>query len=243
AVLWTDRFGNQAQAVKPLEELLAIEPGDREAMGKLKDIYTRRRQWRALLELNGRETDTLPREQGRYHLVDMARLAADKLGDTRSSINIWNRILELGASTEGGPEGGPRDAEALSALALLYDKEKRYLALAEIYHRQVENVDGDASNRAATAILEKLGALYADKLEAPTQAAEGFREVLRLQPGHGKAMRILRDLYAQQGDLASLEELFGSMNAWDDLIEVLHSLVDRPPAVEAKLAILERIAG
>src|SRR5262249_37126768 len=52
AGLWTDRFGNQAQAVKPLEELLALEPGDRESMGKLKEIYTRRRQWRALLELN-----------------------------------------------------------------------------------------------------------------------------------------------------------------------------------------------
>src|SRR5262249_45585409 len=154
-----------------------------------------------------------------------------------ASINIWNRILELGSL----PDGGPRDAEALTALALLYDKEKRYLALAEVYHRQRELLEGDP--KAATAILEKLGALYADKLEAPTQAAECFREVLRLQPGHGKAMRILRDLYAQQGDLASLEELFGSMNAWDDLIEVLHSLVDRTPAVEAKLAILEGIAG
>ena len=233
AILWTDRFGNQAQAIKPLEELLAIEPGDREAMGKLKDIYTRRRQWRALLELNGRETPTLPTEQVRPHLVDMARLAADKLGDTRASINIWNRILEAEV-------GGPRDPESLTALALLYDKEKRYLALAEVYHRQRELAEADS--KTAAAILEKLGALYADKLEAPAQAAECFREVLRLAPGHGKAMRILRDLYAHQGDLGSLEELFGSMNAWDDLIEVFHSLVDRTQQPENKLTILERIA-
>src|SRR5262249_60103172 len=131
-----------------------------------------------------------------------------------------------------GLELDARDPDVLAALALLYDKEKRYLALAEVYHRQRELA---ADPKAASAILEKLGALYADKLEAPAQAAECFREVLKLQPGHGKAMRILRDLYAQQGDLASLEELFGSMNAWDDLIEVLHSLVDRTPAVAASL--------
>ena len=45
AGLWTDRFGNQAQAVKPLEELLALEPGDATALAKLKEIYTKRRQW------------------------------------------------------------------------------------------------------------------------------------------------------------------------------------------------------
>src|SRR5215470_8492047 len=33
------------------------------------------------------------------------------------------------------------------------------------------------------------------------------------------------------------------MNAWDDLIEVFHSLVDRTPEVKAKLTILERIAA
>ena len=48
AGLWADRFGNYAQAVKPLEALLVIVPDDREAMTRLKEIYTRRRQWRAL---------------------------------------------------------------------------------------------------------------------------------------------------------------------------------------------------
>src|SRR5262249_20898918 len=38
AALWTDRFGNHAQAIKPLEELVALDGGDREAMAKLKEI-------------------------------------------------------------------------------------------------------------------------------------------------------------------------------------------------------------
>src|SRR5262249_12563080 len=112
ATLWTDRFGNQAQAVKPLEELLALEPGDAAALAKLKEIYSKRRQWRALLDLMGRELDTLPDDGRRPHLSEMARLASDKLGDLRASIAVWNRILERNA----------RDAEALAALVSLYEK-------------------------------------------------------------------------------------------------------------------------
>jgi tetratricopeptide (TPR) repeat protein len=228
--LWTDRFGNQAQAVKPLEDLLALEPHDREAMGKLKDIYARRRQWRALLDLNARETDVLPEEQRRPHLADMARLAAEKLGDTRAAIAIWNRILQKDEA----------DPEALAALAGLYEKEKRFVALVEILYRQRGAAGDDA--RLAVPLLEKIGAICADKLEAPAQAAEAYQEVLRLAPAHGKAVRVLRDLYAQAGDLDALERLFAQLGAHDDLIEVLHGLVDRTPGNDQKLAILSRIA-
>ncbi len=231
AGLWTDRFGNQAQAVKPLEDLLALEPGDREAMGKLKDIYARRRQWRALLDLNRRETAVLPDDQKRPHLADMARLAAEKLGDTRAAIAIWNNILEKNET----------DPEALTALAGLYEKEKRYLALVEVLYRQRTAAGDDA--KLAVPLLEKIGAIAADKLEAPAQAAEAYQEVLRLVPAHGKSVRVLRDLYAQAGDLDSLERLFAQLNAHDELIEVLHGLVDRTQGNDQKLAILNRIAS
>src|SRR5262249_23522496 len=78
AALWTARFGNQAKAVKPLEDLLALEPGDAPALAKLKEIYSKRRQWRALLDLMARELDALPDDARRAHLADMARLASDK---------------------------------------------------------------------------------------------------------------------------------------------------------------------
>src|SRR5690606_15701730 len=98
ASLWIDRFGNYAQAIKPLGELLAIEADNAEALGRLKEIYTRRRQWRALIALLGREAETLPIAARRLHFADMAELAGQKLGDTRLAINIWNRVLELPGS-------------------------------------------------------------------------------------------------------------------------------------------------
>lgn len=231
ASLWTDRFGNHAQAVKPLEELLAIEPADAEALARLKEIYTKRRQWRALLDLYGREAATMPPERRRAHLADMAALASDKLGDARLSIAIWNRLLEE----------DPTDALALASLASLYEREKRWLALAEVYHRQREAV-GDEDPRAASAILERLGTLYAERLGAAAQAAAAFQEILTIQPGHTKALRVLRELHAQAGDLEALERLYGGLGAWDDLVEVLHGVAERTADNAQKLRVLERAA-
>jgi tetratricopeptide (TPR) repeat protein len=230
ASLWADRSGNHAQAIKPLEDLLALAPDDREASAKLKDIYARRRQWRALIELMNRELPTLADERKRNQLAEMASLASDKLGDARASISIWNRVLEE----------DPQDALALASLASLYEKEKRWPALAEVYHRQ-RDVVGASDARAAVAVLERLGTLYAEKLEGPQQAAAAFDEVLRLQPGHTKALRVLRELYAQAGDLDALERLYGGLGAWEELIEVWSAVAERSES-EKKLAILQRAA-
>ncbi len=231
ADLWVQRFGNYAQAVKPLESLLEIAPGDADAIAKLKEIYTRRRQWRALIGLLEREATHQPVEDRRDILVEMARLASDRLGDTRLAIDAWNRVLEL--------PGGDADREAVSALAHLYDRDKRHVALAEIYWRQVELAEGD---REAIAILERLGNLLAERLSAPARAAEVYRKILTYDPGHAKAARILRELYATAGDYEALEQLYTQLEHWDELVEAFLAIADRLQDREQKIDLLERAA-
>src|SRR4051812_4202027 len=132
ADLWAERFGNFANAIKPLERILELSPGDPDAIQRLKEIYTKRRQWRALIDVLGREASVLDGAERRAKQSEMARLASDRLGDTRLAIEIYNTIL---GQALGGPAGDP--PEILAALAALYEREKRYLALAEILDRQV----------------------------------------------------------------------------------------------------------
>jgi golgin subfamily B member 1 len=234
ASLWADRFGNHAQAIRPLEDLIALVPDDREAVTKLKEIYAKRRQWRALLDLMGREASALAGQEKRVHLAEMARIAADRLGDNRAAIAIWNRALE----------DDPQDPDALMALVGLYEREKRWLALAEIYQRQ-RNFIGNVDDKVAphvVSILDKLGTVYLERIEAPQLAAEVFREILKIQPGHSRAVRLLREILAQSGDFGALEDLYGALGDWDGLLEVLHAAADRTPEPHQKLAILERIA-
>src|SRR5690606_12841347 len=119
ADLWSERFGNFANAIKPLERIAELTPSDTEAVTKLKEIYTKRRQWRQLIGLLGKEATTLPPDEKRAKQSEMARLAAERLGDQRFAIEILNRILVE----------APDAPETLASLAYLYDREKRWHAL------------------------------------------------------------------------------------------------------------------
>ncbi|HEY0988555.1 MAG TPA: hypothetical protein VGD80_15930, partial [Kofleriaceae bacterium] len=59
ADLWAERFGNFANAIKPLERIVELSPGDPDAVARRKEIYVKRRQWRALIDVLGREASVL----------------------------------------------------------------------------------------------------------------------------------------------------------------------------------------
>jgi golgin subfamily B member 1 len=228
ADLWSERFGNFANAIKPLERIVELSPGDPDAVARLKEIYTKRRQWRALIDVLGREASVLSGAERRAKQGEMARLAAERLGDTRLAIEIHNAVL-----AETGDA-----ADTLTALAALYEREKRYLALAEILHRQ----RGLAPPKDAIALCEKLGQIYADRLGAPRQAAAAWQDVLELEPGHAKALRTLRELYATAGDFAGLERLYARLGQQEELVDALLGIADRLEARAARLPLVERAA-
>jgi tetratricopeptide (TPR) repeat protein len=233
ATLWIDKFGNFNQAVKPLEELYAISPVDPETVARLRDIYTRRRSWRALIDLERKELDRLSgpahAEARRQKLMEIARLAADRLGDAREAIALWNKLLEQNES----------DLEALGALAALYEREKRWLALIECLRRQAQHA---ADAKAQVILLERIGTLYSEKLASPEQAIQAYQEIVRKMPSHPKAMRTLRELFAQGQRFDELEKLYGENGQWEELCEVLLGAAERLPETPKKIGLYTRVA-
>ncbi len=244
ARLWSERFGNFAQAIKPLEALIDLVPDDADAFIQLKDIYSRRRQWRQLVELLGREALVLAPHARRDKLAEMARLATERVGDSKLSIDLWNRVLELPAQTSesGGAGRAERvhDVEALNALAHLYDRDKRYPALVEIYRRQRATAPSELE---AVGVLEKLGALLGDRMQAPALAAEVFQELLQLRPGHSRALRTLREIYAAEANYHALEQLYADLGQWSELVNAFQTIADRIDDASTRLYLLERSAA
>src|SRR4051812_9743883 len=231
ADLWAERFGNFANAIKPLERIVELTPGDLNAVQRLKEIYTKRKQWRALIDVLGREASVLDGGERRAKQSEMARLAAERLGDNPLAIEIHNSIL-----AEGGD--APETQGTLAALAALYEREKRYLAPAEMLHRQ----RAAATGKDAIALLEKLGQIYADRLSAPQQAAAAWQDVLEIEPAHAKALRTLRELYATAGDFTGLERLYARLGQQEELVDALLGIADRLEAKAARLPLIERAA-
>jgi golgin subfamily B member 1 len=229
ASLWIEKFGNQSQALKPLEEILRIDPGDAVALQKLRDIHTKRHNWRELIELARKEAVTAEGDRRRALYREMAGLAADKLGDPREGIQVWNMVLEE----------NPRDPEALSELAGLYRREERWPALAEILHRQVEASREDAV--ASVALLESLGEIYTNRLRAVESAIQVWQEVLEVKPDAQKARAVLRELYVQQGRFDDLEKLFAARGDWSELAETLTAAADRSALAPLKIRLYSRV--
>jgi tetratricopeptide (TPR) repeat protein len=237
ADLWSERFGNFANAVRPLERIVEIAPRtpiSSDALGKLKEIYTKRRQWRALIDVIGREANELPTLEKRAKQAEMARLAAERLGDARLAIEIFNMILA---------EAGPDHAETLVALAGLYEREKRFMALAEILERQITALtSAKAPVKESTTLLEKLGQIYSDRLGSAHVAAQQWQRILDLEPNHAKALRTLRELYATAGDFVGLEQLYARLGQQEELVDALLGIADRLDDKSRRLPLVERAA-
>ncbi len=241
AQLWIDKFSNHNQAVRPLEDLYAIDPDDSDTVARLRDIYNKRRSWRPLLDLERRQLDVLEEHperaaspadflsQRRNKLIELAKLAQERLADNLESIAIWNRLLEL--------DDG--DDTALSSLSALYEKEKRFSALIEVLSRQKARTK---DVKVQIALLERVGTLLAEKLNAASQAVDVYREIVRLMPSHQKAMRTLRELYGQAGQYDELEKLYGQQGQWDELYEVLLGLAERADKSETRIDLYLRAA-
>jgi tetratricopeptide (TPR) repeat protein len=96
--------------------------------------------------------------------------------------------------------------------------------------------------KAQVALLERIGTLLAEKLLAAAPAVDVYREIVRLQPTHQKAMRTLRELYGQAGQYDELERLYGQQAQWDELYEVLLTLAERAEQSATRIDLYLRAA-
>ena len=230
ASLWAEKLGKHQNAVASLEKILETDPSDLETCERLKELYTRSRSWKPLLEVYKKEFPHVPREKRRDRLAEMARLASERLNETREAISLWNQALEI----------SERDPETLAGLASLYERERRWPALIEILDRQRQNAAGDPA--VELPLLERQGTLLYEKLGAGRAAGEVFRRIQVLQPTHARAVRALREIYAQSGDFSALEALYVEQGAFGDLCDQLTALADRTADMTARTRMLERVA-
>ncbi len=226
---WLEQFSNVPNAIDAYEAVLRVEPGDSEARAKLRELYTKRRAWAQLFALAGRELEGKQGPERVASLVEMARLAAERLDRGADAIKLYKEALE----------GDPEAPGVLDALEKQAERERDFRTVAEVLELRV---DAATDVPARLALLQRLGSVYADRLADHEGAARAWRRVLMLSPGHAKALRVLRDAYLASGDLEGLEELYASQGDWEGLAEVLSGAADRAADPERKVAYALRAA-
>ncbi len=230
ARVWIERFSNYSQASKALEAVIQVDPEHREALGLLKDIYRRRRAWAQLYEVLGKEVARASDPAVRLELqIERAHLAAERLRRMKEAIALWREVLAEKPDVEGG----------LTLLERLAEREKDWATLAETLERRLER-ERDPAQRVR--VLQKLGSVYGDYLEDAERAESAWRRILEIEPGHGRALRTLRDGYLARRDWDGLEALYARSEDWEGLVDVLGAAAERAEEEDAKVELSFRAA-
>jgi len=129
-------------------------------------------------------------------------------------------------------QSAPHDRDAAVALSVLYEREKRWPALAEILARLAESAGGESTPEGCT-LLEKRGLILFEKLAAPAAAVDVLSRVRRGQSENPRVLRALRDAYTEMGDFESLEALYSARGSWEELCDVFSQVAERTPTCRA----------
>ena len=142
ANLYLEKFSNQAEAIKAFEAALELDPGNEQALGYLKQMYEKRRDWDKLVALTRGEIDAHRRRR-------RAAPAADRGGP--AGLREAEEAVDLASSCgrRCWPRRGRRRREALAELEKLYEREKAWAELGAVLERQAQQLPrGQARGRA-----------------------------------------------------------------------------------------------
>jgi tetratricopeptide (TPR) repeat protein len=222
---WLDQFSNVQNAITAYEALLHASVGDGEAREKLGDLYKKRRAWDKLYELYDGQTESLDGKARTEHLLEMARLAAERLNRGDEAIRLLKEVLVFDPEAEG----------VLDTLEKQAERSKDWGTVAVVLEKRIEQADHE---QAKLALLQKLGVLLSEKLEDHEAASRAWRRVIELSPGHARALRVLRQSYVDRKDWDGLSELYGSQQDWEGLADFLSTSADRAtdPATKVDLS-------
>ncbi len=228
---WLEQFSNVQNAVESYEKLHVADPSDREAVDRLKELYAKRRSYKPLYDLLAEQADSMPAGPARREVwTEMAKLAAERIDMGPQAVLLHKRVLDE----------DPSSSAALDALERQAERDKDFATVAEVLERRAAIATDDA---ARMNVLQKLGAIYSDRLHDGAKATEAWRRVLAIQPGHAKALRVLRDRHLAAGDYDGLADLYSQNGDWEGLVEVLSGAADKAADPELKVDLSFRCAS
>jgi predicted O-linked N-acetylglucosamine transferase (SPINDLY family) len=227
---WLDQFSNVQNASEAYEKLLEVTPSDEDAMARLRELYTKRRAYRPLYELLNKRSELLAPGPARRELwSEMARIASERLERGGEAVYLYKKILDE----------EPGNAAALDALEKQAERDRDFPTVAGVVEKRVDFTEDPAQK---LVLLQRLGAVYADRLQDQEAATRTWRRVLDLSPGNAKAMRVLRDSYLASGSYDALQELYAKGNDWEALAEVFSGAADRGTDAGLKVELSFRAA-
>lgn len=190
---WSERRLNSPdRAAQAWARVLAVAPGDPEALTNLRKSYRARERWQDLhdvcTEIARRASEPAARHDA---LREAAVVAQGRLQDREKAVAAWQAVLAA----------APEDREAMAALAELFREDPA--ARAVMLAKQAQLIEGDADPRKP---IDAYAAILAERPRDPATIA-GLERLLKRADARGPAARLLENVHRVAGDAKKLAEV------------------------------------
>jgi tetratricopeptide (TPR) repeat protein len=229
-----EQLDKVADAAKSYERVLAIGPGDGEALQAIDALYRRTGRWEDLIGVFRRRIELVEDVGEREALyAQMAAVFEEKLGQPDEAIQAYREVLAL----------DPTSRVALDALDALFTRRAMWAELAENLETQLGLADTDEGQ---LRLMLRLAALREREMGQVDLAIEGYRQVLDRDPTSAEALaaleRLGRDPAYGLAIAEILEPLYRAHGEHQKLVGVHEVQVARADNAERKVELLHQIA-
>jgi tetratricopeptide (TPR) repeat protein len=201
AAIYEDRFQDRDKAIDAYHQILAVDPGNLEAIAQLERLYAELGRWFDLISTLEAHVQLLPDKASQVQLLGyMAEVHRDRLGDLNAAIDVFVRSLYVEFA----------QPETWRALASLYEETQNWESAVESYRNLAGLLDSPAEK---IAVFDHIGGLIETQIMDPQRAEGAYFEALRLDPGHRPTLEAVRGLYERTGN-------------WQGVIQILKQIED-----------------
>lgn len=205
--LYEDHLDDSLQAARTYERILAITPGDLQALRALGRAHARGERWEELLAVLDREVALTGDATRRAELLHRAGVvAAEHLGRPQVAKERFEAALELDGA----------HAASLAGLGRLAYRAKRWDELLDVYERELATHPG---GRPAAERLHKMGEVARDHLGDAARARGYFERAVEARPQAEASLRALAELLEAGEDWEGLAAVLAAQR---DVAEDAH---------------------
>ena len=205
--LYETRLNDTDNAIRVYRRIFdELDKTHEAAIAALGRIYSALSAWPELLVVHERELENAAGDAAEADIrAKIGHLLSDQLNQPERAIETWAKVLDLRGE----------DAEALGALANLYEKQQLWRELVDVLERQCE---AETEDDKRVNILSRKARMFTEKLQRDDAALEDWNRVLDLDFANLGALRAVAAIRRRAGDQT-------------ELVNALHQVVDRAAAM------------
>lgn len=215
AAVHRDHTKNEQQLVQVLQQIIAQDEHDQDALRELIRIYEPLNRMRDLLTTQQRLAEITSDTDERVELYrSVARRWAEQFSNVQNAITAYEKLIEA----------RPSDEEGRAKLRELYTKRRSWAQLYALH--EIELKDAEGPHRIE--LLAEMAKLAAERLDRGADAIAIQRQILDLDPSQTAVFEALEKQTEREKDYTALAE-------------VLEKRIDWHSDVPSKLALLQKL--